>query len=48
VDDVARPDELPSPRDAYEPPRLDELGEIAEFTAGQTDNASVLDGNQTT
>jgi hypothetical protein len=45
MDDVARTDELPSPKQAYEPPRLDELGNVDELTAA-TDNASVVDGQQ--
>jgi hypothetical protein len=43
MDDVARTNELPSPREAYEPPRLDELGTVDEFTS-VTDSGSALDG----
>jgi hypothetical protein len=32
MDDVARTDELPSSLEAYEPPRLDDLGRVDELT----------------
>ena len=43
MDDVARTDELPSPREAYEPPRLDELGKVDELTE-RPPGGSILDG----
>jgi hypothetical protein len=43
MDDVVRNDELPSPREPYEPPRLDELGTVDEFTS-VPDSGSALDG----
>jgi hypothetical protein len=41
MDDVTRTNELPSPSEPYEPPRLDELGKFDEFTAGPADGDSV-------